>query len=324
MSVGLGGTTTAKAPWFRRNQRTIALRRNIIYVAAVAICASFAFMSPYFLTWENAEIVALQVSSTAIVACGMTFVIIAGDIDLSVGSMYALAGTLAAYLMQLGWDWVPATGVALGAGALLGVTNGALSIYAGIPAFLVTLGTLGIARGIDLVLSGTRAIPIYDQTFPQVFAGDIFTIPRPILWAAITVIASGMVLGRSIFGRHVYAVGGNREVSRLAGIRVGRVRLVNFVLCALLATFAGLIVAGRINAGQPTIGQNFELDVITAVILGGTDLFGGRGKIVGTLVGALIITVIGNGLILLGAEANVQTIVKGVVLILTVLLRMKT
>jgi ribose transport system permease protein len=201
------------------------------------------------------------------------------------------------------------------------MVNGVLSVRAGIPSFLVTLGTLGIVRGLDLMLTGTVAIPIYQSEFNDFFAGPLLGINRPIVWAVVVGVIAALVLSRTVFGRYVYAVGGDRETSRLAGIPVGRIRMTNFVLCSSLAALAGLIVAGRIQTGQPTVGVNLELDVITAVILGGTNLFGGRGHILGTIVGALIITTIGNGLLLVGADDNVQTVCKGGILILTVLAR---
>jgi ribose/xylose/arabinose/galactoside ABC-type transport system permease subunit len=180
---------------------------------------------------------------------------------------------------------------------------------------------MGIARGFDLMLTGTAAVPIYDQAFNDFFAGSFLGMNRPVVWAVVVAVICGVVLWRTVFGRYVYAVGGNKETSRLAGIPVRKVRLVNFVISSVLATFAGLIVAGRIQTGQPTIGTGIELDVITAVILGGTNLFGGKGTVFGTIVGALIITMIGNGLLLLGADVNTQTVCKGVILLLTVLAR---
>lgn len=301
--------------------RLFGFRENIVYVAGILMFAAFSFLSPYFLTAQNLQIIAVQAAAMVIVACGVTYVIVAGDIDLSVGSMYALAGTLAAILMHAGMDWTLAVLVVLLVGTLLGLVNGSLVVRAGIPAFLVTLGTLGIVRGLVLLVSGTRAVPIVQRPFADFFAGELFGLPRPIWWALLAAVISGVVLARSVYGRYVYAVGGDREASRLAGIPVGRVRMANFVLSGFLAAFAGLLVAGRIRAGQPTIGGAFELDVITAVILGGTNLFGGRGHILGTVAGAVIITIVGNGLILIGADANVQTIIKGTLLIAAVLFR---
>lgn len=299
----------------------VSLRDNVVYLATALVFAGFSVATPYFLTPQNLGIIAVQAAATVIVACGATYVIVSGDIDLSVGSMYALAGTLAAMLIRAGIDWGPAVLVVLAVGIGLGLINGALVVKAGIPAFLVTLGTMGIIRGFVLLISGTRAVPIRETGFAEFFAGDLLGLPLPIWWAGLVVVVAGFVLARSVYGRHVYAVGGNNETSRLAGIAVGRIRGTNFVLSGFLAAFAGLLVAGRIRAGQPTIGSGFELDVITAVILGGTNLFGGRGHIFGTLVGAVLITIVGNGLILVGADANVQTIVKGTLLILAVLFR---
>lgn len=293
----------------------------MLYVAFAAICVVFAIIAPQFSSWANLEVIAIEAATVAIVAAGATFVIIAADIDLSVGSMYALAGTLAAYLMDHGWGWGAAVGVVFLAALLVGVLNGALTVKGKIPAFLVTLGMLGVVRGIDQMLTGTAAVPIYNQSFNDFFAGPLLGMNRPIFWGVIVCVIAAVVLGRTVFGRYVYAVGGNAETSRLAGIPVGRVRMTNFILSALLAAFAGLIVAGRIQTGQPTLGVNLELDVITAVILGGTNLFGGRGRIIGTVIGALLITIIGNGLLLLGADDNLQTVCKGGILILAVLAR---
>jgi ribose transport system permease protein len=299
----------------------VALQDGMLYGAFLVICIAFSLLSPEFLTWPNAQIILLQTAALAIIACGATYLIIAADIDLSVGAMYALAGTLAAYLMNANWGWGAATLAVLVVAVVIGITNGLLSVKAGIPSFLVTLGTMGIARGFDLMLTGTAAVPIYNQGFNDFFAGPLLGMNRPIVWAVAIALVGGIVLWRTVFGRYVYAVGGNAETSRLAGIPVGRIRLTNFVLSALLAALAGLIVAGRIQTGQPTIGTGIEMDVITAVILGGTNLFGGRGTIFGTIVGALIITIIGNGLLLIGADVNTQTVCKGAILLITVLTR---
>ena len=297
------------------------VRDSVVYIAAIAIFVAFSVISPYFLTAQNLQVIAVQAAATIIVACGVTYVIVAADIDLSVGSMYALAGTLAAIWLGAGFEWPLVVVAVLATGAALGLVNGALTVKAGIPSFLVTLGTMGIVRGIVLLITGTRAVPITDQAFAEFFAGSLLGLPLPIWWASLIAVIAAIVLGRSVFGRYVYAVGGNIETSRLAGIRVDAVRVTNFVIAGMLAAFAGLLVAGRIRAGQPTIGGGFELDIITAVILGGTNLFGGRGHIFGTVVGALLITIVGNGLILVGADVNVQTIVKGALLIAAVLFR---
>lgn len=296
---------------------------HVLYLAVIAICAGFALATPFFLTTRNLTIMLIQAVPVIIVASAATFVIVGADIDLSVGSLYALAGTLAALLIQDGWSWQLAALASMSAGVAVGALNGALTVWGGIPSFLVTLGTLGIVRGIDLLISATRAISIRAAGFISLFAGEFLGLSMVLWWTLLAAGAMGLVLRSTVFGRHVYAVGGDREASRLAGIKVGKVRFMNFVLSGAAAALAGLVVAARIRTGQPTIGQGFELDVITAVILGGTNLFGGRGKIMGTVVGAIAITAIGNGLILLGYDANVQTIAKGALLILTVLFRAK-
>jgi ribose transport system permease protein len=299
------------------------VRNHIVYVAFVVLCAVFSMLSPYFLTVDNLRIILLQGATTGVVACGLTYLIIAGDIDLSVGSMYALGATVGAVLLEHHWNPALAIAAVLGVGLLLGATNGVLSVFAGLPSFLVTLGTLGVGSGLALILTQTRAVPIGSTSFNGLFAGTVVGIPMPVVWAALVALIAWLVLSRTVFGRYVMAVGGNRETSRLMGLPVSKVRFANFIICSVSAALAGLIIAARLQAGNPTIGNNFELDVITAVILGGTALFGGAGSIPGTLIGVLTITAMGDGLVLIGADTNVQVCAKGAILIATVLLRGK-
>ena len=311
---------TPRRRWARRLRFE---EQHILYVAVVGICIGFALATPAFFTGRNLQIILVQAVPVIVVAAAVTFVIVSAEIDLSVGSIYAISGTLAAFLMQAGWNWTLAAGAAMAVGLAVGLLNGGLTVWGRIPSFLVTLGTLGIVRGVDLMLSGTRAISIRDAGFVGFFAGDVYGVSMAIWWTLLVAGGLAVVLRSTVFGQRVYAVGGDHEASRLAGINVGRVRFTNFIISGGAAALAGLIVAGRIRTGQPTIGQGLELDVITAVILGGTNLFGGRGRVMGSIVGALAITAIGNGLILLGYSANVQTIAKGVLLVLTVLLAAK-
>ena len=297
------------------------LRRNIIYPAFIVLCVVFAVTSPYFATWQNLNIILLEAATTGIVAFGMTFVIIGGDIDLSVGSMYALAAAGAAVLMSHGVAWWQAALLVLLSGLILGLVNAFLTVKANIPSFLVTLGTLGICEGIALVISGTVSVPITSHAFDSLFAGSFLGIAGPIWWGLAVFLLAWLALSQTVWGRYVLAVGGSRETSRLVGIRINRIRIGNLVLSAVLAALAGLIVAARLQSGDPTIGDNFELSVISAVILGGTSLFGGAGSIPGTLVGALIITTLSDGLLLAGVNGNVQIAAGGGILILTVLLR---
>lgn len=302
--------------------RRIPYRQHMVYVAMGVLVVVFSQLSPYFLTRQNFGVIILETSATAIVACAATYVLIAGDIDFSVGAMYAFGGTFAAYAMQhYTWGWGLAAVAALGIGVALGLLNGLLAVKVGIPSFLVTLGTMGIVRGIDLTLTYTSPVPIYNSAFNSFFGGHLLGIRVPIVWAVCIAVVMAVVLARTVTGRHLYAVGGNREVARLAGIRVDRIRVGNFVLSGFLASLTGLIVAGRIGTGMPTGGTGMELDVITAAVLGGTNLFGGRGTIVGTIMGALLITVIGNGLVLTGVNPNTQQSIKGAILIVSVAFR---
>jgi ribose transport system permease protein len=307
-----GNALGAVLPW---------VRKNIVYVAFLALCVVFSMLSPYFLSTGNLRVILLEASTTAVVACGLTFVIIAGDIDLSVGSTYALAATAGAVLLNRGWSPLLAVLAVLLIGLAVGAVNGVLSVFAGLPSFLVTLGMLGVGMGLGLIISDARAVPISAAAFNNAFGGKILGIPDPIVWAAVIGAVSWFVLNRCVFGRYVIAVGGDRETSRLMGLPVNRIRFVNFLLCAVAAAVAGMIIAGRLQAGNPSIGANFELDAITAVILGGTALFGGAGSITGTVIGVLIITAMSNGLVLIGADTNVQICAKGAILVATVLMR---
>jgi ribose transport system permease protein len=297
------------------------LRRNIIYPAFVLMCVAFSFTSPYFATWQNLNVILLEAATTGIVAFGMTFVIVGGDIDLSVGSVYALAAVGAAVLMSHGLAWWEAALLVLLGGLVLGLVNGLLTVKANIPSFLVTLGTLGIGEGIALVISGTVSVPITAHAFNSLFSGNLLGISGPIWWGLAIFLLAWLALSQTVWGRYVLAVGGSRETSRLMGIPVNRIRIQNLLLSAVLAAVAGLIVAARLQSGDPTIGNNFELNVITAVILGGTALFGGAGSIPGTLVGTLIITTLSDGLLLAGVNGNMQIAAGGGILVLTVLLR---
>lgn len=291
----------------------------IIYAIFVAVIIFFAVKAPSFASAGSAANIGRQAAAVVIVSVGMTVVIICAQIDLAVGSTVSLTGLIGALLMSHGWPWPLAALATLGLGAVIGTVNGFLTGYVGVPSFLVTLGGLEAIGALAEMVTNTQPVPIVNQGFLAVLGpGSFLGIPLDVWWGLVVIVGGAYLLHASVFGRWVYATGGNRDAARYSGIRHRNVILVAFILSGLCAAFAGLMLAGRSGAGDPTVGSGMELQAIAAVILGGTDLFGGRGTIPGTVIGALFIAVIGVGLILLGAGAQVQTLVTGVIIVVVV------
>lgn len=292
-----------------------------ILIAFLVICILLSLATPYFLTSQNILIVLRQVSINGILAIGVTFVIITGGIDLSLGSVLALTGVVAAgFAHPDTYPLMVPIGLALMTGLVIGAANGFIITFGKVAPFIVTLGMMTIARGLALVWSGGRPVTNLSPAFNYIGGGDFLFIPVPILLFLLVIILSGVTLKYTRIGRYIYAVGGNEEAARASGIRVNRVKLFAYILCGLLAGLAGVVLAARINTGQPNAGIAYELDAIAAVVIGGTSLMGGRGSIMGTVIGVLIIGVINNGLDLLNVSSYYQQIVKGVIIIGAVLL----
>lgn len=292
-------------------------------LALILLALGLALLSDRFLTVNNLLNVARQVSINAIISVGMTFVILTGGIDLSVGSILALAGSITAGLLAQGSSL--ATGLIAGLllGLLLGLINGLLVTKGGIPPFIATMGMMTIARGLTLVYTDGRPITGMDESFRFLGGGYVGGIPFPVILMAVIILLAVFMLKKTTFGRYIYAIGGNEEATRLSGIRTGRVIMGVYALAGLLAGLGGIIMSSRLNSAQPTAGMGFELDAIAAVVLGGTSLSGGVGTIGGTLIGAFIIGVLDNGLNLLNVSSFYQQVVKGVVILLAVLLDRK-
>lgn len=289
------------------------------------IVVIISIMSPSFLTANNIFNVLRQVSISALIAFGMTFVILTGGIDLSVGSTLALTGAVAAGLLSSGVDPIIAMAVALILGLILGAINGVIIAKGKVAPFIATLATMTIYRGITLVyMDGKPISGLGDHASFQMFGKGYFLgIPVPVVTMVIAFFVLYFILRKTTFGRRVYAVGGNEEASRLSGINVNRITIAVYALTGMLAALAALILTSRLNSAQPTAGESYELDAIAAVVLGGTSLTGGRGWIVGTLIGALIIGVLNNGLNLIGVSSFYQQVVKGLVILFAVLLDRK-
>lgn len=294
-------------------------------IGLLVIIIIISILSPNFLSLNNILNVLRQVSINALIAFGMTFVILTGGIDLSVGSILALTGAVTAGLMSSGVDPILAMMVGLLLGATLGAINGLIIAKGKVAPFIATLATMTIYRGVTLVYTEGRPISgLGDSvTFQLLGKGYFLGLPIPVVTMIISFIVLYFILKKTTFGRRVYAVGGNEEASILSGINADRIKIYVYALTGLLAALAALILTSRLNSAQPTAGNMFELDAIAAVVLGGTSLTGGRGWIVGTLIGALIIGVLNNGLNLIGVSSFFQQVVKGAVILLAVLLDRK-
>ncbi|QPA30794.1 ABC transporter permease [Thermaerobacillus caldiproteolyticus] len=281
-----------------------------------------SILSDNFLTMNNWLNILRQVSINALIAFGMTFVILTGGIDLSVGSVLALSSAITAGMMANGMGGLAAILVGLLAGLFMGALNGAIITKGRVAPFIATLATMTMFRGATLVYTDGRPITGFsnDILFQMMGRGYFLGIPVPVVFMIVVYIALYFVLKKTTFGRHTFAIGGNEEASRLSGIRVDRLKIWIYSLTGGLSALAGIILTSRLNSAQPTAGTAYELDAIAAVVLGGTSLSGGRGWIFGTFVGALIIGVLNNGLNLLNVSSFYQQVIKGVVILLAVIL----
>ena len=291
------------------------LSRYGIALALLALVGAAALLSPSFLSTANVLNVLRQISVNALLAFGMTAVIVGAGIDLSVGSVLALSGALAAGLARDGWPPLAAMLAALALGALMGLFNGVFVAYARIAPFIVTLSGLTVFRGATLVYTDGRPITGVPDAFDALGNGAALGIPMPV-WVMLGFLAlTHFLLRYTALGRATYAVGGNEEAARLSGLAVARVRLFTYGYSGFAAALAALVLTGRLNSAQPTAGAGFELDAIAAVVVGGTSLFGGRGGVIGTFFGAAIIGVLNNGMNLMDVSAFYQQIVKGGVIL---------
>ncbi|MCK1275529.1 ABC transporter permease [Bradyrhizobium sp. 61] len=295
-------------------------RPYMLYIAFVILLVVFSLSSPWFLSVDNFLNIGRQTTLVSIIAVGMTFIIIARQIDLSVASTLALSGMAAALAMsQINNSWIVGAVAGLGTGALVGLLNGILTTHLSIPSFLVTLGSLSMARGLAMMVTNTKPVIITNETYFAIFGeGTFLGIPVPIAWTMAAMIIGILLLHYNVFGRRIYAVGGNPTAALYSGINTKRITTAAFVLTGTLAGLAALVLSARSHAARPDVVQGMELDVIAAVILGGCSLFGGRGYILGTLFGSLIIGTLNNGLVLLGVSSPMQLVIKGAIIVAAV------
>lgn len=301
-----------------RRLGVLAVRYGMLIALTLWILA-MGFSSEHFLSTTNLVNVARQTAPIIIIGVGMTFVMATGGIDLSVGSVVALISCLAAALLASGMPAILVLALLLLTGGLLGTINGLL-VWVGIPAFIVTLAALVSVRGIAFVMTGGYSQPVTDPLFLTIGRGEILGINTSIIIAAVIAVLGWLLLARTRFGLHTLAVGGREEAARVMGLQVGRIKVGVYALTGAAAALGGVVIAGRLSNGSPNAGVTLELDVIAAVVLGGTSLFGGSATIAGTVIGALFINFIRNGLNLMNVDPYWVQVVTGFVPILAVLL----
>jgi ribose transport system permease protein len=295
------------------------IKRLLPFLSLVALCAVIAALEPKFLSGGNLASVARQTAVITVIAMGMTTVMVSGGIDLSVGSMLALAGVTGTLAMASGAPVALGVAISVAVGAACGLANGVAVAALRIPAFIVTLGAMGIYRGTALVLTDGKAVVGLPPRFGLLAEGSLFGIvPAPLLIVLLVAVGVHFLLVDTRAGRYCYAIGSNAEAARYAGVPVSRYQVLFFVLLGALTGLASAIEAARLVTGQPTSGEGYELRVIAAVVIGGGSLSGGQGTVTGTIVGALIMGVLANGANLLGISSFVQQILIGAVIVLAV------
>jgi len=309
--------------------RNSMLRRSFkqyggIFLALVTLCVIFSVANPRFMSVANFTNILQQVAVIAICAFGMTWVILLGEIDLSVGSMIAVAGMVGAQCFAFGTGFVPAVVLTLAAGALMGLFNGALIAKLMLPSFIVTVATMGIYRGmVSLPTNGAPAM-ILNETWTAIGAGAFLGVPIIIWIVVILFLFNHILLSKTTFGRRAYLIGGNKEAAAYSGIKVDRMKISIFMLSGIMAAISGILLSSRLLSAQTNAGMSYELDAIAAAVLGGTSLAGGVGTMIGTIIGALIIGVMNNGMNMLSVPYFYQLIVKGLVILIAVWLDVRS
>ena len=296
-----------------------------VYVGFLLIFAVFAVLlrDEGFLTVSNLLNIVQETTPVTIMAIGMVFVLSAGEIDLSIGSVVAIAALLAAVVMRA-HHWALGVAAGLGAGAMVGLINGALVAYARLPSFLVTLATMGLLAGVARWMTNLQSVPVIDTTFTGLFgSGSLFGIPSLVMWTALAVSLGHYAYRETRFGARVLATGDNPHAARAAGIKVNRLRLEVLILGSTCAALAGLLYLGRIQGARYTLGETDLLTVIAATVVGGTRLDGGTGTVLGALIGSLLMGMLSNGLILMGLAVSEQMIIRGFIILVAIVLTLR-
>jgi ribose transport system permease protein len=296
------------------------LRQLILVFVLLVFCIVWAIMSPAFLKLDNIINVLRQASYTAVAAVGMTMVIIIAQIDISAGSLIAVSGLLAAWAFKKTGSITLAVLSAILIGAVVGLFNGVIVSKGKLHGFIATLASMTILRGFAYIFTGGNPISISDPRFSSIGTGYVGFIPIPVIIMVVVVIFGWFVMNKTRFGRYIYAIGGNEEASKWSGLNVDKIKIAVFAIMGTLTSIAGIIVASRLGSGQPSAGQNFEMDCITATAVGGTSMYGGRGKLSGTIVGVLLLSVLSNGMTLINVDSYWQQVIKGVIIIIAVVI----
>lgn len=298
-----------------------SLKANLgILAVLVIMVVALSLLSPVFLTQNNILSVGRQMFSNICLSLGMTFVIIIGGIDLSVGAIVALSGiTSVGLVINGGWAVAPAVIAGILIGTLCGILNGCIISWLKVPAFIVTMAMMNVARGAAQIYTGGTAIRIQSvDAFTQLGVGRLFNVPYQIYYAVVLIILATLVLNRTKFGTYVFATGGNRLAARLSGIKTARIERITYTISGTMAGITGVILSARMYSAQPSVGDGLELDAIAACVLGGVSMSGGMGRISGTIIGAIIIGLINNGLNLMSVNSYWQLVAKGVIILLAI------
>ncbi len=293
----------------------------IVYIFFVIVLGFFAITigDKGFLSVTNLFNIARTTAMITVIAVAMTFIISAGELDLSVGSTTALAALVCALVMQAGYAWPFAFVAAIASGLIVGSLNGFFVTVIGIPSFLVTLGMMQFIRGLDMRITYTNPVSVTNQTFNNLFgSGKLMGIPSLLIWSVVIALIGHVVLKYTSFGREILATGGNRQAAEYSGVKTRRVKFYGFLLTGAAAALAGMLYTGMMQTARFNFGEGAELMAIAAVILGGTSLFGGKGTILGTFAGSLLIGTINNGLIIMGLDVSEQMMISGAIIIVAV------
>lgn len=302
-----------------KNINKQALKQIGTLAFLVIVCIIFSILSPQFLEANNLSNIAVSACVNAVIAVGMTLVIITAGIDLSVGSVLAMASVVMATFMKSGMPVFFAVLLALFVGCFLGIVNGALIAYAELQPFLVTLGTMSLIRGFALIYTNGEPITDLPSNFRSSIAGNAASFPIPILIALVFAVIGHIILQHTRTGEYIFSIGGNETATRFSGINVNKYKIITYALSGIAAALAGIILAARLGAAEPTAGQNYETNAIAAAAIGGASLSGGKGSILGTIIGALILSALTNGLTLLNVQSFWQQVATGAIIIIAVM-----
>ncbi len=300
------------------------IRQFGLVFVVLFIVILMSFLSPVFMTKNNIMNVLRQISMNGILAVGMTFVILTGGIDLSVGSVVGITGVICGSFLEKGMNWGLACLLSLAIALLCGIINGYLIAYVGFQPFIATLSTMTIGRGFALAYSDGKPYTIRDAHFISIGQGSVLGIPVPIILLVLVCLLGLIILNMTTFGRYVFALGGNKSAAKLSGVRTKKMEMMVYVLSSVCACVVGMILAARISSGQPTAGESYEMDAIAATAIGGTSMSGGIGSLSGTILGFVIIGLLSNSMNLMNINSFYQQIVKGLLIIAAVFLDMKS